>query len=339
MARYTGRQLPGLPSAGSTGGFLNFTKQLIARRSVARPAPKKIEPVKPSLITTKQKEAEIQKTLSTKWMPSGLHLAKLRQLAAQKKILDQKSARDFLHKSAAGTKLGTRESLQKFETELLAAELAVTTGAVNSPIKYKLRQGGAEHLNQKAKMLVKELYQDAATNAQAQTESPQLNAMQERQARLATLHASIHPPTPPPGQTSAPAVSHHPGATPTLQAVAPLTSSVSAPRTGSPLVAPPSGLGSHIPGAHDEIGDSAVSIGMPVVTRHEPTAAVISPAPGGEAVAPVEPVSLQPKSFDPEPPSPKVSVGEPLPPHPNVPTESASGSSISGTAESQPGGG
>ncbi len=320
MTRYTGRQLPGTPSLpGGTGGFMNFTKQLVARRGVARAAPKKIAPVKPSLTTSKQKEGEISKLIDTRYMPSGMQLAELRQLAAAGKVLSPKEARDFLHRSEAGKKLDTREGLQKFEAELLKAELLATKDAVKSPIRYKYRQGGEAHIDQKAKQLVKGLYQDSAKQAQEQAaESSHLNALQERQARLATLHAAMRPTAPAPA--TAPGV--RPSSTPTLQAVGPLSvPTQTIPHTGSPLVAPPSGVGSHVPGTYSPTSDPTVGLGMPVVKHGE----VLPPPPqASEPTPPSMPVFHEPEPLD-----------QPLPPRPAVPTETGSVSSDVGVTENK----
>ena len=312
MSRYVGRQLPGSPSTGSNaGGFFNFTKQLVARRGAARQAPKKIAPLKPSLITSKQKEAEIQKTLSTEWMPSGLKLAKLRQLAAQGKVLGDK-ARDFLARSEAGKKIEGSDSLKKYEAELLRAELEATPNAGgHSPLKYELRKEGTAHLETKAKTMVRGLYRDAAEQAKEQAaQSTNLTAMQQRQARLATIHAVIGQRQQPPGGYPAPASR---SATPTLITPTPLTEVAGAPRSGSPLYTAPTGIGSHIPGAH-ATGDSPVTgFGLPVVAPREPMAApTASDAPISEHAAPAEATAPASEPFN-----------DPLPSHPMVPNESA----------------
>lgn len=314
MARYVGRQLPGSSGTGSNaGGFFNFTRQLVTRRGAAGQAPKKIASKKPSLITSKQKETEIQKTLSTEWMPSGLRLAKLRQLAAQGKVLGGK-ARDFLARSAGGKKLEGSDSLKKYEAELLQAELEAT--GEHSPLKYELRKGGTAHLETKAKTMVRGLYRDAAEQAKEQAaQSTSLTAMQQRQARLATIHAVIGQSQQPPAGYPAPASRP---VTPTFITPTPLTEVTDAPRSGSPLYTAPTGIGSHIPGAHSIMDDSTVNIGLPAVAHHEPTTPVISTAPGGEAIIPPEPINLQPKSFSIQPES----SDQPMPPLPTIPAES-----------------
>ncbi|MEK7637785.1 MAG: hypothetical protein AAB402_05390 [Patescibacteria group bacterium] len=313
MARYVGRQLPGSPSTGSNaGGFFNFTKQLVARRGATRQAPKKIAPLKPSLITSKQKEAEIQKTLSTEWMPSGLKLAKLRQLAAQGKVLGDK-ARDFLARSEAGKKIEGSDSLKKYEAELLRAELEATPNAGgHSPLKYELRKEGTAHLETKAKTMVRGLYQDAAKQAKEQAaQSTNLTAMQQRQARLATIHAVIGQRQQPPAGYPAPASR---SATPTLITPTPLTETEipDAPRSGSPLYTAPTGIGSHIPGVH-ATGDSPVTgFGLPVVAHREPTTApTASDAPISEHAAPAEATAPASEPFN-----------QPMPSRPAVPAES-----------------
>lgn len=313
MARYTGRQLPGSTGASaSSGGFFNLGKQLAARRGLNRPIPKKIAPVKPSLTTSKQKEAEVSKLINKDYLPSGMQLAKLRQLAAQGNILNPKEARDFLHRSEAGKKLDTREGLQKFEAELLKAELQATREDVNSPIKYKFREGGESHLNQKAKELVRGLYKESAEQAHEQAvEASKANTLQDRQARLATLHAAIRPQAP----AANPTPTMRSGPMPTLQAVEPLPSSApTATNRNSSFTATPIGSGSHIPDAHPMTDQSSAGLGIPVAVRHE--AATTMPVPSAEPNLQSEPIgadqsaNLNPKPFD-----------APLPPHPSVPTE------------------
>lgn len=308
MARYTGRQLPGSNSASpSSGGFFNLGKQLAARRGLNRPVPKKIAPVKPSLTTSKQKEAEVSKLINKDYLPSGMQLARLRQLAARGKILNPKEARDFLHRSEAGKKLDTREGLQKFEAELLKAELQATADEVNNPIKYKFREGGESHLNQKAKELVKGLYKESADQAHEQAvEASKVNALQDRRARLETLHAAIRPQAP----VAAPSPSMHTSNMPSLQAVEPLTTGVpTAPRTGSPLITPPTGVGSHVPDAHLTTDVPTVGVGMPTVVHHE---AVPPPAPITEPTPQAMPFFQEPEPLD-----------QLVPSHPVVPTETA----------------
>lgn len=320
MSRYEGRKLPGQPSGSSgIGGFFSLGKQLASRRGLNRDTPKKIAPIKPSLTTSKQKAGEIEKMINKDFVPSGMQLAKLRQLAAQGKILNPKEARDFLHRSEAGKKLETRESIQKYESELLKAELEATREAVSSPIKYKFREGGEAHLNQKAKELVKGLYKESAEQANAQAaEASKMDAIQERHARLATLHAALRPPTPSASPTS-PARS---STVPTLQAVEPVTKTAAAQhRTGSPLVAPPSGVGSHVPGAHAPVDELGVGLGMPVVVRPETPAPT---APISEPVAPSAPVFQEPEPLD-----------QPMPSHPAVPVESAPVSDAGGGSGSE----
>jgi len=305
MARYTGRQSPGISNSSSAnGGFLGLGAQLAARRNLNRPAPKKVTSVKPSLTTSKQKEAEISKLISKDYLPSGMQLAKLRQLAAQGKILNPKEARDFLHRSEAGEKIDTREGLQKFETELLKAELQATKDAVNSPIKYKFRESGEARINQKAKELVKGLYKESAEQAhQHTTESAKTNALQDRQARLATLHAAIRPSTP----TATPTPALRSSITPTLQTIEPLSVPTQNPARSSSVV-PLSG-GSHLPNIHQATGEPSVNLGMPVVAHRETS------APGTQVSEPVTP-SL-PTFQEPEP------LNQTLPSHPAVPTETA----------------
>lgn len=308
MSRYEGRKLPGPPSGSSgIGGFFSLGKQLASRRGLNRDAPKKIAPVKPSLTTSKQKAGEIEKIINKDFVPSGMQLVKLRQLAAQGKILNPKEARDFLHRSEAGRKLDTRESIQKYESELLKAELEATREAVNNPIKYKFREGGEAHINQKAKELVKGLYKESAEQAHAQAaETSKMDAIQERHARLATLHAALRPAPP----AVAPTPGMRSGPMPTLQAVEPVSSpTASRPPTGSPLVAPPSGVGSHVPGAHTSVDESGVGLGMPVVVHHETPVQV---APISEPATPSMPAFQEPEPLD-----------QPLPSHPTVPAESA----------------
>ena len=287
--------------------MFDFTKQLVSRRSVARQAPKNIAPVKPSLTTAKQKEAEINRLIDKSYLPSGMRLAKIRQLAAQGKVLPPKEARDFLHRSEAGKKLEGKELL-KYEKELLEAEVEATQDAVHSPIKYKFR--GDEHFEEKAKLLYKQLRQEGIDKAREESAvGAKLTAMQERQERLKTITNVLHPQSPAPGTSTAPAVSHLGGATPMqpMQAVEPLAT---VHPSGSPLVAPPSGVGSHIPGTYGPITDPTI-VGLPTLHREPQSTTPVPSAPLAEPLVPPIPVLHEPLPSD-----------QPLPPLPKVPTES-----------------
>lgn len=185
--RYTGHFNGGL--GGSTPPkFMSLGKSLAMRRNTLRPSkPAHIAPVKPSLTSSKQKEAEIQKTIDKSYLPSGLKLAKLRQLAAQHKILGE-HARDFLHRSAGGVKQQGTEGLKKFETELLEAEReAIAAQGGHDPMKFEYRKD-ADHPERLAKKMVKGLYKDAAKEAQEHAADHHANVMEERQQRLAAIH-------------------------------------------------------------------------------------------------------------------------------------------------------
>lgn len=287
MSRYQPRnsflQRGTTPTAGPAFGF---AKQLAMQRHGNRPIPKKITPVKPVLSSTKQKEGEIKKILDKNFIPSGLRLAKMRQLAAQHKILGEK-ARDFLHRSEAGHRLDNSDSIIKYEAELVEAAAEATAGqAGHSPIKFKFR--GEDHLREKGKMLYRKLQQESAEQAhKEQQQLNQANALADRRERLAAMHAAINP-----------AAAQAPAQTPTAstRATMPLLAVTQLPRTegaaGNPgtLYATRSGTPGDAP--HHPLGQADVaSLGVPGVAGHEHmgTPTITPPDSASPATAPANP--------------------------------------------------
>lgn len=261
MARYTGRSSP-ITSAAAPK-FFSLGKSLAARRNARVTAASKPVVQKPSLTTSKQKEAEIQKTLDKSYMPSGLKLAKLRQLAAQHKILGQQ-ARDFLHRSAGGVKQQGTEGLKKFETELLEAEQEVIAAqGGKNPMKFEYRQD-ADHPLRLAKKMVKGLYHEAAEQAAAAQRS---TLLEQRQERLNIIHGILdrgQPAAAAPNSAAAPSV---PSSTPapTLQQPTPL------PTASRPAFAPLSG-GSRITENSGTPSLEPTPLGPPTVVHRAPDA-------------------------------------------------------------------
>ncbi len=296
MSHYQGRSFGGSPIGGGIPKFQSLGGQLAANKQMHTAAASKIVVKKPVLSSSKDKEMEIKRTLESKYIPGKLKLDALRKLAKEGKILGE-NARDFVHRSEAGRRLDSSQSIKKFESELLEAELEATQDvAGSSPLKYKFRQGGKTHLEAKAKEMVKGLYQDNADQAkEAAMQTHELSKLEERRAHLNTVHGII-------GQAktqnaSAPGMHRAATTMPQMQEVAPLSSveqPVSLPNRipsySAPLSAPPTGVGIHVPGAYQNLDTPNPSMGVPIVAGHEPTVPAPHVPTASEAVAPVEPV-------------------------------------------------
>ncbi|MBI5466696.1 MAG: hypothetical protein HY975_00565 [Candidatus Kerfeldbacteria bacterium] len=196
MARFTGRKIDSLMnrSTSTTGSVVsNMASQLMARRGLGASTPKKIIPPKPMLSTAQQKEGELKRMVATKWLPSGLRLARLRQMAAKGKILGG-DARDFLTRSNAGKKLQTSESIMKLEKELLRAAKEVTADRPGrNPLKYQYRKGGEEKIEQQAKTMFKELKVKTAEEAKPKDDGAERSRLDQRRDRLNSLFNRIAP--------------------------------------------------------------------------------------------------------------------------------------------------
>lgn len=196
MARFSGRKIDTIMSrpTSTTGSVVSsMASQLIARRGLNASTPKKIIPPKPVLSTAQQKEGELKRMVATKWLPSGLRLARLRQMAGKGKILGG-DARDFLARSNAGKKLQTSESIIKLEKELLRAAKEVTAGRPGrSPLKYQYRKGGEEKIEQQAKTMFKELKVTTAEAAKPKDDGAERSRLDQRRDRLNSLFNRIAP--------------------------------------------------------------------------------------------------------------------------------------------------
>lgn len=287
----------------SVSPFQSLGKTLLAKRDARKQQEVKAPPPKLTLTTAKEKQKVLEEMMTAR-LPSALSLLKLRKMAAQGKILD-KHARDFLNRSAAGKKLESSESIQKYTEEALQAELEATAENPHSPVDYRLRHGGAEHLTTKAKTVIRELRKDAVQKVVPEKPS----AMDIRRERLSILHgiqgAAAQPPATAPAQRPT---------TPVFQTPMPLTPSAGSFRSTSPIFAPNTGPGRTIGSPTTGPGSpGAVGVGLPVLQHDQP-----DQGPGQVPVdvgTPIEPQTQPSEPADQDSDSP-------LPPPPTVPPES-----------------
>lgn len=294
---------------GPGGGVLqSLGHTLLARRDARQQAAQKAPPPKLTLTTTKEKQKVIEEMMS-KRLPSALSLLKMRQRAAKGQILDGQ-ARDFLNRSQAGKKLVGTETLEKFTEEALQAELDVTAADPHSPIDYKLRDRGTEHLKTKARTILKDVRRDLEASQPAVAP----NAMDIRRQRLSIFHgmqARLEQPT------TAPAPAYHAPA-PMFQAPTLLTANEGSLRSTTPLFAANT-AGSQLPGSHQVAAPGpAVGLGVPVYhshVDHTPSPTSTTDVPAHAATSQTDPSIMADRSTPPPPPSPSTettAVGDAL---------------------------
>lgn len=178
-------------------------------------------------------------------------------------------------------------------------------------IGVKLREGeniGTEY--EAAKKLAADLEPDTSKElAKQAAEEKKADALEQRRARLETLHASIRPPAPVAGiKPNAPLPSM------TFGAITPLSSG--APRYSTPLggrtpanITSSGGSGRYSPSTVEP-----TPIAPPTGTSTEDGSASLTPStPRPEPTAPAEPILQNPEPLN--------DPGEPQPPHPAIPAD------------------
>jgi hypothetical protein len=273
-------------SGAGTPEYFSLAKQLATQRAGFR-ANKKMTPtpVRPSLTSSKEKESVIKETIEKSFLPSGLKLAKLRQLAAQHKIMGEMGRR-FLHETEAGKKIQGKEGLVKLDTDILEAETeAIELQGGHDPRHFEYRKD-ADHPERLGKKMFSHQVHAAAEHAAAEAADKHATVMQERQAHHAMIHGILDR-----APAAAPAVANaQPTAAPSLQQPTPLSASVAAHST--PFV-PMSG-GGHITQSEPTSQPEPVAIGAPVTLHHEQPS---SPVPEPTPIAP-EPTPTTPAAPD-----------------------------------------
>lgn len=260
----------------------SLSRQLSDRRLSRHAAVQHVAPSKPFLSTSKQKGAELEKTVEN-FLPSGLKLAKLRQLAAQEKIMKGMKFK-FQHETEAGHRVEGKEGLIKLDTDILKAEEeAIHLLGKHDPRTFDIRKEEG-HQGRSAKVLVKGLYHDAAEKAK---DAVKPSLADRRRAHNEAVNEILSQGR---QQPATPATSVHPtGSAPLANMAEPTPLATNTPTRASSK-SPVSGGGRITQAAaSDESSISAVTIGVPVAVSAEASHRV---TPTIEPVTPLEPTNV-----------------------------------------------
>lgn len=298
MQRFNSTRSSGLGGA-TAPKFFSLARQLAVRRTNLRPISHKPPTAIPSLKTSALNE-EIKRTLSPNYIPHGLNVKELRDMA--KRDLQHRSgdkygtmtteeARKFLHDTESGGNIKGTQAVIRIDKELLKAEFeAVHEKGGHNPMRFGYRKD-ADHPDRSAKVMFHEQQRDAAGKAEV-VAKPTL--ADQRRAHNALVNSMLSRGQQQPATPATPARST--GSMPSITMAEPVPLVTNSPTRASSM-SPMSG-GGHITqvASADETTIPSVTVGVPVAVSAEASHHV---TPTIEPVTPLEPTSVVSEPFVP----------------------------------------